>query len=356
MANAAQVKSKQEKHKKYMLVRYGQMHNLGIFEHSESNISKKAARVVVKTAKGLELGCIVGHVSHYKSGQFRMDNKQIKKYFQDSMIDFNAEASGRFIRYATDEDVSEEKHLQRIAKEELKFCKQLTGEMSLPMNIIDVEHIFGGERIIFYFMADGRVDFRELVKKLAHEYQSRIEMRQIGSRDEAKLLGDIETCGQECCCIKFLQALKPVNMRMAKMQKATLDPSKISGYCGRLKCCLRYEDATYTELKKRLPKKRAKVKTQYGVGKVADVQILTQLVMVEMESGQKVAVGVDEIEILETPPARKKQQADKEQDIQDANGGDDDMKQSEIEADESDDIGTEDEEDDADNDKQEQEN
>jgi cell fate regulator YaaT (PSP1 superfamily) len=347
MAKAAGVKSKQEKHKKYMLVRYGQMHNLGIFEHNESSIPKTAARVVVKTAKGLELGCIVGHFSHYKSGQFRMDNKQIKKYYQDSMIDFDTEASGRFIRYATADDIGEERHLQRIAKEELKFCKQLVKEMSLPMDVIDVEHIFGG---------DGRVDFRELVKKLAHEYQSRIEMRQIGSRDEAKLLGDIETCGQECCCIKFLQALKPVNMRMAKMQKATLDPSKISGYCGRLKCCLRYEDATYIELKKRLPKKRAKVKTQYGVGKVLDVQILTQLVMVELESGQQAAVGVEEIEVLEAPPARKRQQADEEQDIKDENGGDDDMEEGEIEADESDDIDTEDDEGEAENNNEEQEN
>lgn len=351
MANAAQVKSKQERNKKYMLVRYGQMHNLGIFEHNESNIPKKAARVVVKTDKGLELGYIVGHVSHYRSGQFRMDNKQIKKYFQDSMIDFNAEVSGKFIRYATAEDISEEKHLQRIAKEELKFCKQLVKEMTLPMDVVDVEHIFGGERIIFYFMADGRVDFRELVKKLAREYQSRIEMRQIGSRDEAKLLGDIETCGQECCCIKFLQALKPVNMRMAKMQKATLDPSKISGYCGRLKCCLRYEDVTYTELKKRLPKKRAKVKTQYGVGKVVDMQILTQLVMVELESGQQIAVPADELEILEMPPARKKEQVDEEQGFEDENGSYDDVEESEIEADEDDDIDTEDEGDDAVNNK-----
>jgi len=356
MANAAGVKSKQEKRKKYMLVRYGQMHNLGIFEHNESNIPKKAARVVVKTGKGLELGYIVGHFSHYKSGQFKMDNKQIKKYFQDSMIDFDTEISGKLIRYATAEDISEERHLQRIAKEELKFCKQLVKEMALPMNIIDVEHIFGGERIIFYFMADGRVDFRELVKKLAHEYQSRIEMRQIGSRDEAKLLGDIETCGQECCCIKFLQALKPVNMRMAKMQKATLDPSKISGYCGRLKCCLRYEDATYIELKKRLPKKRAKVNTQYGQGKVLDMQILTQLVMVELESGQQIAVPVDEIEILETPAAKKKQQAGEEQGLQDGNGSDADMEQSEIEADENDDFDTEDKEDDAESNKGQQGN
>jgi cell fate regulator YaaT (PSP1 superfamily) len=130
-------------------------------------------------------------------------------------------------------------------------------------------------------------------------------MRQIGSRDEAKLLGDVESCGQECCCIRFLQLLKPVNMRMAKMQKATLDPSKISGYCGRLKCCLRYEDETYMELKKRLPKKNSWVQTKRGEGKVIDGQILTQLVVVEHEGGEKEVVPVEEITVLPSPPARQ---------------------------------------------------
>jgi cell fate regulator YaaT (PSP1 superfamily) len=178
------------------------------------------------------------------------------------------------------------------------------------MKIVDAEHVFGGERIIFYFMSDGRVDFRELVKRIAQEYQTRIEMRQIGSRDEAKLLGDVESCGQQCCCQRFLKHLKPVNMRMAKMQKATLDPAKISGYCGRLKCCLRYEDKTYTELKKQLPKKNTRVKTRQGVGKVVDTQILTQLVMVEYEGGERSAVSVDEIETLSSSAEKDEKKND----------------------------------------------
>jgi cell fate regulator YaaT (PSP1 superfamily) len=138
-------------------------------------------------------------------------------------------------------------------------------------------------------------------------------MRQIGSRDEARLLGDIESCGQECCCIRFLKALKPVNMRMAKMQKATLDPSKISGYCGRLKCCLRYEDKTYTELKNRLPRKNTIVRTTHGQGKVVDTQILTQLVMIEQDDGTKIAVPVEELEIISLPSVEaieKEEQSD----------------------------------------------
>ena len=308
MSEAAATKPKQAKNKKYMLVRCGRMNTLGLFEHHETRIPKVDTRVVVKTDKGLELGYLVGQLSSYKAGQLKLDNDQIKKYFDDSNIDISIDQTGKFVRYATAADISEERHLQKIAEEEMECCRRFIKELDLPMKIVDAEHIFGGERVIFYFMSDGRVDFRELVKKIAHEYQTRIEMRQIGSRDEAKILGDVESCGQQCCCQRFLKLLKPVNMRMAKMQKATLDPSKISGYCGRLKCCLRYEDKTYTELKKRLPKKNTKVKTKYGEGKVTDTQILTQLVMVELGDGQRVSVALEELEVISPPAAAKKKQ------------------------------------------------
>ncbi len=317
MPKALETRPKQAKNKKYMLVRYSRMNTLGFFEHRETKISKIKTRVVIKTDRGLELGHLVGRLTAYKGGQLKLSEEQILEYFEDSDIGSVPGQTGKFIRYATTADVSEERHLRKIAKEEMECCRHFAKEMNLPMKIVDVEHVFGGERIIFYFMSDGRVDFRELVKKVAQEYQTRIEMRQIGSRDEAKLLGDVESCGQQCCCQRFLKLLKPVNMRMAKMQKATLDPAKISGYCGRLKCCLRYEDENYIELKKRLPKKNTKVKTKHGKGKVVDTQILTQLVVVEYESGEKVAVPIDEIEIIpaskttkeEQDNTRKKQQA-----------------------------------------------
>ncbi len=293
-----------------MLVRYGRMNTLGWFEHHEAHIPKTPSRVVVKTNKGLELGHIVGQLCPYKAGQFRLSQDQTKKYFDNSNIDLSVDQAGKFIRYATADDISEERHLRKITEEELKCCRRFVKELGLPMKIVDAEHIFGGERLIFYFMSDGRVDFRELVKKVAHEYQTRIEMRQIGSRDEAKLLGDVESCGQECCCIRFLKALKPVNMRMAKMQKATLDPSKISGYCGRLKCCLRYEDKTYTELKKNLPKKNTIVKTKHGQGKVIDTQILTQLVVIEHDDGIRIAVPVEELEVIPSAAIEEEKQND----------------------------------------------
>jgi len=298
MSKNLDARTKQTKHKKYILVRYGRMDTLGLFEHHETDILKVHTRVVIKTIRGLELGYLVGRFSSYKAGQFRLNQEQLKEYFNNDDSDFSKGQAGKFIRYATAADISEERHLRKIAREEMEYCRRFVREMNLPMKIVDAEHVFGGERIIFYFMSDGRVDFRDLVKRIAQEYQTRIEMRQIGSRDEAKLLGDVESCGQQCCCQRFLKHLKPVNMRMAKMQKATLDPAKISGYCGRLKCCLRYEDKTYTDLKKKLPKKNTRVKTTKGQGRVIDTQILSQLVMIEYESGERIAVGLEEVEIL----------------------------------------------------------
>jgi len=294
-----------------MLVRFGRMNALGLFEHHEGAIPKHQHEVVIKTARGLELGYLVGRLTCYRGGQFRLTEEQIREYFKVSEVEFPLEQPGKFVRFATPADISEERHLRKIAREEMESCRRFVKEMKLPMKIVDAEHVLGGERIIFYFMSEGRVDFRGLVKQIAQEYQTRIEMRQIGSRDEAKLLGDVESCGQQCCCQRFLKHLKPVNMRMAKMQKATLDPAKISGYCGRLKCCLRYEDEIYTELKRRLPRKNTLVKTQHGQAKVVDGQILTQLVLVEYANGDKEAVGLDEIEIIRSgQPSGRQDDAD----------------------------------------------
>jgi hypothetical protein len=173
------------------------------------------------------------------------------------------------------------------------------------MQIVGAEHVFGGERIIFYFMAEDRIDFRELVRVLAREFQTRIEMRQVGARDEARLLADYETCGRECCCKNFLKTLKPVGMQMAKLQKATLDPSKVSGRCGRLKCCLRYEHETYAEMNKRLPRMGRRVRTASEEGTVIDRQILTQLLRLRKDDGTVVTVCEEDIleRDLPHPPA-----------------------------------------------------
>jgi cell fate regulator YaaT (PSP1 superfamily) len=297
MPNAENKGSKLSKNKKYILVRYGRMGTMGWFEHNETHLPRVHTKVIVKTERGLEMGEIVGPQC-YKAGQFRLTDEQVEQYYRDSGAENVIEAGGEVERFASAQDVHEEQKLNESTQEELDSCRKAVREMNLPMKIAAAERIFGGERIIYYFIADGRVDFRDLVKRLAKEYQTRIEMRQIGSRDEAKIVGDYETCGQECCCKRFLKILKPVNMRMAKLQKATLDPSKISGHCGRLKCCLRYEDDTYREMRDLLPKKNTMVQTTHGKGRVVDTQVITQLVIIQGEDGPAYAVPLEEVTIL----------------------------------------------------------
>ncbi len=294
MSQAENPKTKGQKHTKLMLVRYGKMGAMGWFEHHEDHIPKLNTHVVIKTERGLELGQVVGAQS-YRGGQFKSSPEQVEAYYANRTKDFPLCEGGTFVRFATHEDIREQEHLEKSAIGEAKTAQKLAEQLGLKMKIIEAEHLFGGERIVFYFTSEGRVDFRELVKQLAREYQTRIELRQIGSRDEARLISDYETCGQQCCCSRYLKILEPVNMRMAKLQKATLDPSKISGHCGRLKCCLRYEDETYMELKDKLPRRNSMVQTPKGPGKVVDIHVLTQLVVVQNELGDRKAWPVDEL-------------------------------------------------------------
>ncbi|OQY06087.1 MAG: hypothetical protein B6I25_04575 [Planctomycetales bacterium 4572_13] len=297
MSSGDNTKSKSQKSAKQMLVSYGRIGTLGWFEHHEAHISKINAHVVIKTKRGLELGKIVG-IHNYQAGRFKSSPEQVEQYYCNRTKDYPLGDGGRFVRFATHEDLGEQKHLEKNAIGEAKTCQRIVEEMKLKMKIVEAEHLFGGERIVFYFTSETRVDFRELVRRLAKEYQTRIELRQIGSRDEARLISDYESCGQQCCCSRFLKILEPVNMRMAKLQKATLDPSKISGHCGRLKCCLRYEDENYLALKRKMPHRSTPVQTPKGPGKVVDFQILTQLVIIQMETGDRQAWPLDEIEIL----------------------------------------------------------
>src|SRR4030042_1946518 len=160
MSKNSETRAKQAKHKKYILVRYGRMSTLGLFEHHETSILKVHTRVVIKTNRGLELGYLLGRFSSYKAGQFRLSQEQLKEYFNNEDVDISQGQVGKFIRYATAADISEERHLRKIAREEMEYCRRFVREMNLPMKIVDAEHVFGGERIIFYFMSDGRGDFR----------------------------------------------------------------------------------------------------------------------------------------------------------------------------------------------------
>lgn len=212
--------------------------------------------------------------------------------------------SGEVLRIATDEDRDKvSRQRARGTADEEEYCTRRIAAHRLKMKLAGVEYLFEGEKIIFYFLAEGRVDFRALVRDLAKMYRTRIEMKQIGVRDEARLLAEYEHCGRRLCCKNFLNHLEPVTMRMAKSQKTTLDPSKISGRCGRLMCCLRYEDHVYQDLKKNLPKKGLIVTLSNGRAKVLSQDILLQKLLVETQSGERQIIHASEI-IDVAPPQR----------------------------------------------------
>ena len=204
------------------------------------------------------------------------------------------------LRRMTPEDGIQEEKIQRDkCPEAFDYCAKTIDARRMPMKLAFIEHLFGGERIIFYFLAEGRVDFRNLVRELARRFQTRIELKQIGVRDEARLLADYEHCGRPLCCRTFIRKLQPVTMKMAKNQKATLDPSKISGACGRLMCCLRYEDKVYTELQKGIPKRGAMVEAGDVRGRLIDADVLRQTIVLDTDRGR---VEADASEITAVHP------------------------------------------------------
>lgn len=271
-----------------LTIRYGVLKNTSDF-FAAFNSLKKGDPVIIRSSRGVEFGEVITKVKEID------DTDPIENF-------------GEVLRKATPDDKEKQKKItDEMIPVEFKFCQKKIKEHKLLMKLASVEHLFGTKKIIFYFLANGRVDFRELVKDLAKEYQARIEMKQIGVRDEARLLADYEHCGRELCCRSFLKNLEPVTMKMAKNQKATLDPSKISGRCGRLMCCLRYEDKVYEDLKHVLPKKGSIVKTAKGVGEVINYDVLQQQVTIEMENGNKIHVSVKDIIDKVREPLRQKE-------------------------------------------------
>jgi cell fate regulator YaaT (PSP1 superfamily) len=209
------------------VVRYGAMRLLGVFSATPGREYRRGISVVARTDRGLEIGEILCEAT------------------SEATQSLNEPNTGQILREMTPEDRNELARLKKQAREQFDVCRKSMERLGLKMQLVDIEHVFGGERIVIYYLAENRVDFRELVRVLAGEFQTRIEMRQIGVRDEAKLLADYGDCGCPVCCNTHLVQMPPVSMRMAKLQKATLDPTKISGRCGRLKCCLRYEYENY---------------------------------------------------------------------------------------------------------------
>ncbi len=202
----------------------------------------------------------------------------------------------KIIRKMTPQDIKQVRENTKHAKDALQICARKVREHKLEMKLIQAEYSFDKKKIIFYFTAPSRVDFRELVKDLAKIFKVRIEMRQVGVRDEARLFGGIGPCGRPLCCMSFLKNFEPVSVKMAKIQRLPLNPSKISGICGRLMCCLVYEYKHYKELSKGLPKEGSYVTTEKGKGKVVSVNVLKREVIVELEEGivEKIRYPKDE--------------------------------------------------------------
>jgi cell fate regulator YaaT (PSP1 superfamily) len=199
------------------------------------------------------------------------------------------------VRRAEPWDLVQMEHYRRLEPEALKMCREKVAEHGLPMKIIKAEYNFDGSHLVFYFVAEKRVDFRDLVRDLAKTFETKIALRQVGVRDEAKLVGGLGRCGRPLCCISFLSDFQPVSIKMAKRQDMPLSPMEISGLCGRLFCCLRYENELYAEVKRKLPRVGKKVNTPYGRGKVTGINILKETVSVELESEATVELPAKDV-------------------------------------------------------------
>jgi cell fate regulator YaaT (PSP1 superfamily) len=270
------------------------MRFLGDFHGLPGQDHPRGQAVVVRSDRGTEMGEVLCPASE-RTAQF-LPNP----------------VNGEILRLPTPDDRSQEDRNAREWDEDFATCSELVSRRRLQMNLVDLEILHGRERVVFYYLAEKRVDFRELVKDLARALRTRIEMRQIGVRDEAKLLADYGDCGKPVCCNTHLTRMPPVSMKMAKLQKTTLDPSKISGRCGRLKCCLRYEYDTYRELESTMPAQGSFVTTAGGRGRIVGHEILAQKVVVEYEDRRRVIVGCDDLLDIEPPRGRGGSSADRD--------------------------------------------
>jgi cell fate regulator YaaT (PSP1 superfamily) len=236
----------------------------------------KGTNVIVETARGLEFGTL---------------SEDVKKVSEQEIVP----PLKKIIRIAGEEDIKHHQDNLKKKEKDLMLCQEKIDKHKLDMRLVDVEHTFDNSKIIFYFTSDGRVDFRELVKDLASIFKMRIELRQIGVRDEAKFIGGIGTCGKGLCCHSWLQEFEPVSIKMAKVQNLSLNPAKISGICGRLMCCLKYENDVYCELRKGMPDVGERIKTPDGIGIVTESNIFEGRITVRLIVDEKNGENEDKL-------------------------------------------------------------
>lgn len=339
---------------KTVVCRFGAMKLIGEFRYALDVTPGCGSKLIVRTFRGTEMGEMLTSTCPNSGCGKSISRKEMLEYIDSSGgRDFPFYDKGRVLRVATLEDMNQHAACEQAAHGMKLQARKAAEELGLTIRVVQAEPILGGETLTYYYLAeqsegaipgqpkeqgnrgpDPRLQagkLRDALQRAAPE-GARVEVRPVGARDEARLTADYERCGQHCCCKNFLKVLKPVPMRAAKQQKATLDPLKISGRCGRLMCCLRYEDESYRELAARLPHRKTRVGTPEGAGLVMDTQILTQLVLVKLEfDGREIAVPVEElIDPAEAPdpaaavalapakPRKKKRSKPADQDTADA--------------------------------------
>jgi len=243
-------------------------------------VLSRGDHVIVETEQGLGFGTVIVSPAPREESEFE---RPLKKVY----------------RLANENDFRQiEKNLETERRAH-SFCAKVIKELDLQMNLFSVESTFDGAKITFFFTSEGRVDFRQLVKRLVKEFGVRVEMRQVGIRHQAKMCGGLGRCGRRICCSTFLEKFEPVSIRMAKAQNLSLNPTKISGQCGRLMCCLTYEQDTYLALKEKFPKTNKNVITKNGKGKVLRHNVICNRLTIRDEGGQEVEIGLDDIVTVE---------------------------------------------------------
>ncbi|MFI4917005.1 MAG: regulatory iron-sulfur-containing complex subunit RicT [Phycisphaerales bacterium JB060] len=310
---------------KTVVCRFGAMKLIGEFRYSLDVTPGCGSKLVARTFRGTEVGEMLTSTCPNSGCGKSISRKEMLEYIEhsggrDYPFYDSKTGGGRILRIATLEDMNTQAELEQSAHELKLRARTVADDIGVSIRVVQAEGILGGETLTYYYLAEGgeglppgqqqqkgkpqsrgpdpRLQAGQLRDALQKEAPdgTRVEVRPVGARDEARLTADYERCGQHCCCKNFLKVLKPVPMRAAKQQKATLDPLKISGRCGRLMCCLRYEDESYRDLAARLPHRKTTVGTPEGVGTVMDTQILTQLILVKLDfDGREIAVPLEEL-------------------------------------------------------------
>ena len=260
------------------IVRYGTMRMLGVMSVASADPAyRRGDEVVIRSDRGTETGQVLCESS------------------EDALSHLDQPTAGQILRLLGQDDAGELAAIESAKPQRTADCHRHIKALGLAMQLVDIEQLLGGQRTVVYYLSENRVDFRQLVKELSNEWKTRIEMRQIGARDEAKILADYGDCGKEVCCNTHLVKMPPVSMKMAKLQKASLDPTKISGRCGRLKCCLRYEFDTYQDLQNSMPRAGSQIVTREGKAKVIAQQIIAEQLLIETEGHRRMLIDASEV-------------------------------------------------------------